>query len=168
VPRLFSYIQKQQDDISAFWSHQWITDINWHSGVQTIPAANGQKAHAYMGCMPVVTVNVGIPNPHQCCIQIATTLREPGTHKSAYERAKDWMTSYWWVNPATGENWSHGYDYYGTKGKLGNLNHLIFIPPCWSVMVLPMLIYLGAEVIIIRPGRAALTHISMKEIFIRV
>ena len=118
VPRLLSYIQKQQDNISAFWSHQWITDAGWDSGVHEIPAANGQKAHAYMGRMPVVTVDVGIPNPHQCCIQIAPDLREPGTHKSAYERAKDCMTIYWWVDPATGENWSHGYDFYGTKGKL--------------------------------------------------
>ncbi|MGR4855343.1 BACON domain-containing protein [Bacteroides sp. 272] len=118
LPRLLSYIQKQQDDISAFWSHQWITDINWHSGVQTIPAADGKEAHAYMARMPIVTVNVGIPNPSRCCIQIATTLREPGTHISAVDRAEEWLTNHWWVNPATGENWSHGYDGLWEKGKL--------------------------------------------------
>ncbi|MGI6816567.1 hypothetical protein ACMYZ4_11280, partial [Bacteroides sp. KG122] len=118
LPRLLSYIQKQQDDISAFWSHQWITDINWHSSVQTIPAADGKEAHAYMARMPIVTVNVGIPNPDQCCIRIAPTIGEPETH--VRDRAKDWLTSYWWVNPTTGENWSYGYDRYwgGIKGKL--------------------------------------------------
>lgn len=119
LPRLVSYIQKQQDNISAFWSHQWITNASWDSGIHEIPAANGQKAHAYMARMPIVTVNVGIPNPYQCCIYIATDLREPGTHANPYERAKDWMTIYWWVNPSTGENWSWGPNGpWGSKGLL--------------------------------------------------
>ena len=119
LPRLASYIRKQQDNISAFWSYQNCTNPSMNSGVQEIPAANGQKMHAHVGRMPIVTVNIGIPNKYQSCIHIATTLREPGTHMNAYERASDWLTLHWWVNPDTGDNWSWGYN--GPWGKKGLL-----------------------------------------------
>ena len=116
LPRLASYIQKQQDHISAFWSHQWITDISMHSGALAIPAADGKVGTAYMARMPIVTKDNG---PINSIIQIATDLREPGTHATPYERAKDWLTIYWWVDPDTGQNWSHGYG--GRWGKKGLL-----------------------------------------------
>ncbi|MCE9108428.1 BACON domain-containing protein [Bacteroides pyogenes] len=119
LPRLASYIRKQQDNISAFWSYQNCTNPSMNSGVQEIPAANGQKMHAHVGRMPIVTVNIGIPNKYQSCIHIATTLREPGTHMNAYDRASDWLTLHWWVNPDTGDNWSWGYN--GPWGKKGLL-----------------------------------------------
>ena len=53
--------------------------------------------------------------PINSIIQIATDLREPGTHATPYERAKDWLTIYWWVDPDTGQNWSHGYGGVGVK-----------------------------------------------------
>lgn len=179
LPRLASYIQKQQDHISAFWSHQWITDISMHSGALAIPAADGKVGTAYMARMPIVTKDNG---PINSIIQIATDLREPGTHATPYERAKDWLTIYWWVDPDTGQNWSHGYGGVGVKKDYcerlravvvglvpmicpGDLRNLNFIPLCWNGMVICLLIYCVAEGITIRLSELA-AKMSMN--FIRV
>lgn len=150
-----------------------------HSGALAIPAADGKVGTAYMARMPIVTKDNG---PINSIIQIATDLREPGTHATPYERAKDWLTIYWWVDPDTGQNWSHGYGGVGVKKDYcerlravvvglvpmicpGDLRNLNFIPLCWNGMVICLLIYCVAEGITIRLSELA-AKMSMN--FIRV
>ncbi len=57
LPRFLSYAWIQQDNISAFWSHQFINNPALHTGVQGIQAADGSWGYFYLARMPIVIHN---------------------------------------------------------------------------------------------------------------
>lgn len=102
LPRMVSYTWKQQDNISAFWTHQMITDVSMHSGIQDIPAVSAM-GHAYMARIPVATQ----PLPsyeYYSCLSLASVIKEPDLRgQNVWIRARNLLQNYETVNKQTGE-----------------------------------------------------------------
>lgn len=101
LPRMVSYTWKQQDNISAFWTHQYITDVSMHCGIQNIPAINAM-GHAYMARIPV-TIQA-LPHRHwnRSCLSLASMIVEPYKGVSVWGMARELLQTYELVNKNTG------------------------------------------------------------------
>ncbi|MGI6794979.1 hypothetical protein ACMYZ5_11840, partial [Bacteroides sp. KG68] len=99
LPRMVSYTWKEQPNISAFWTHQYISDVSMHSGIQTIPAA-GANGTAYMARIPVVTQTA---YSNYSALLLAQLIYEPNLrNRNVWVRAQNLLRDYQTVDAATG------------------------------------------------------------------